>query len=87
MQDVVGNVWEWVADYFGPYGTAEPTTTRGARRRGRERVIRGGAWNGSYATWMRPTFRYQDAPETKSYGIGFRCAADQGRYARDELER
>jgi len=37
-------------------------------------VIRGGSWNGSYASWVRPTFRYKDAPTKRSYGIGFRCA-------------
>ena len=41
---------------------------------GTERVIRGGAWNGSFASWVRPTFRYKDAPAKRSYGIGFRCA-------------
>ena len=46
-------------------------------------MIRGGAWNGAYADWVRPTFRYHDPPETKSYGIGFRCASEQGRFARD----
>jgi eukaryotic-like serine/threonine-protein kinase len=86
VQDLVGNVWEWVADYFGPYDPQPHDNPRGPTA-GRERVIRGGAWNGAYADWMRPTFRYHDPPETKSYGIGFRCAADQGRYARDELEK
>ena len=86
VQDLVGNVWEWVADYFGPYDPQPHDNPRGPTS-GRERVIRGGAWNGAYADWMRPTFRYHDPPETKSYGIGFRCAADQGRYSRDELER
>ncbi|MGO8995749.1 MAG: SUMF1/EgtB/PvdO family nonheme iron enzyme [Polyangiaceae bacterium] len=86
VQDLVGNVWEWVADYFGPYDGAAHDDPRGPTS-GAERVIRGGAWNGAYADWMRPTFRYHDPPETKSYGIGFRCAADQGLYSRDVLER
>jgi formylglycine-generating enzyme required for sulfatase activity len=36
--------------------------------------MRGGAWNGAYTSWVRPTFRYKNAPDTRSYGIGFRCA-------------
>jgi formylglycine-generating enzyme required for sulfatase activity len=73
VQDVVGNVWEWVADYYGPYTTDEQKEPKGPAE-GTERVIRGGSWNGSFAAWVRPTFRYKDAPAKRSYGIGFRCA-------------
>jgi formylglycine-generating enzyme required for sulfatase activity len=65
MEDAAGNVWEWVADAFGAYD--------GSRTTG-ERVIRGGAWNASDAAWVSATFRASALPETKSYGIGFRCA-------------
>ena len=73
VQDVVGNVWEWVADWYGEYGKDELKDPKGPAT-GEEKVIRGGAWNGSYASWVRPTFRYKDAPSKRSYGIGFRCA-------------
>jgi formylglycine-generating enzyme required for sulfatase activity len=82
VSDMVGNVWEWVADYWGSYDAEAKDDPQGPTT-GKERVIRGGAWNGAYADWVRPSFRYHDPPETKSYGIGFRCAAAQGRYARD----
>jgi formylglycine-generating enzyme required for sulfatase activity len=73
VKDVVGNVWEWVADFYGPYASDEQKEPRGPEA-GTERVIRGGAWNGSFASWVRPTFRYKDSPAKRSYGIGFRCA-------------
>jgi formylglycine-generating enzyme required for sulfatase activity len=73
VQDVVGNVWEWVADRYGDYGKDELKDPKGPAD-GEERVIRGGAWNGSYPSWVRPTFRYKDTPTKRSYGIGFRCA-------------
>jgi formylglycine-generating enzyme required for sulfatase activity len=41
---------------------------------GAERVIRGGAWNGTQPSWVRPTFRFKDHPTKRSFGIGFRCA-------------
>jgi formylglycine-generating enzyme required for sulfatase activity/serine/threonine protein kinase len=73
VQDVVGNVWEWVNDYYGPYPKEEQKRPTGPAS-GVERVVRGGSWNGSYASWVRPTFRYKDAPSKRSYGIGVRCA-------------
>jgi eukaryotic-like serine/threonine-protein kinase len=73
VQDVVGNVWEWVADWHGAYSKDEQKAPTGPAQ-GDEKVIRGGAWNGSYASWVRPTFRYRAPPGNRSYGIGLRCA-------------
>ncbi|MCB9607366.1 MAG: SUMF1/EgtB/PvdO family nonheme iron enzyme [Polyangiaceae bacterium] len=74
-KDIVGNVWEWVADWEGPYTKDEKHNPTGAAK-GEKRVIRGGAWNGGYKAWLRPSFRYAMTPDTLSHGIGFRCAAD-----------
>jgi len=74
IQDVVGNVWEWVADYYAPYTAGDEADPHGPSS-GKERVIRGGAWNGAMAAWVRPTFRYHDAQTKRSHGIGFRCAS------------
>ncbi|HEY3496804.1 MAG TPA: SUMF1/EgtB/PvdO family nonheme iron enzyme [Polyangiaceae bacterium] len=71
--DVVGNVWEWVADFYAPY-TAEEKKNPAGPESGEKKVVRGGAWNGSYSTWLRPSFRYSQVPSAMSYGIGFRCA-------------
>ncbi|MEO7113910.1 MAG: bifunctional serine/threonine-protein kinase/formylglycine-generating enzyme family protein [Polyangiaceae bacterium] len=73
VQDVVGNVWEWVSDYYAPY-TADAEVDPKGPAAGTEKVIRGGAWNGGYPSWVEPTFRYKDTPTKRSYGIGFRCA-------------
>jgi formylglycine-generating enzyme required for sulfatase activity len=70
--DVVGNVWEWVADWDGAY-TAEDKSNPTGPSAGARKVIRGGAWNGSFASWLRPSFRYAQDPKAQSHGIGFRC--------------
>lgn len=75
--DVVGNVWEWVSDWYAPYSADAKTNPTGPAT-GERRVIRGGAWNGSYATWLRPSFRYSQDPTALSHGIGFRCAKTLG---------
>jgi formylglycine-generating enzyme required for sulfatase activity len=71
--DVVGNVWEWVADWDGPYQAANQKNPTGPDA-GQKRVIRGGAWNGSFPEWLHPAFRYAQDPKAQSHGIGFRCA-------------
>jgi formylglycine-generating enzyme required for sulfatase activity len=71
--DVVGNVWEWVADWEGAYQASDQKNPTGPDS-GQKRVIRGGAWNGSFAEWLHPSFRYAQDPKAQSHGIGFRCA-------------
>jgi formylglycine-generating enzyme required for sulfatase activity len=72
--DLAGNVWEWTADYYGTY-SPDPVTDPKGPEKGAERVIRGGAFNGSEVDWAKPSYRYRSAPDTYNHAIGFRCAA------------
>ena len=73
LVDVVGNVFEWVGDYMGPYATGAQINPKGPPA-GSTRVVRGGAWNASDVAWVRPSFRHHEDPKKRSHGIGFRCA-------------
>jgi formylglycine-generating enzyme required for sulfatase activity len=73
--DVAGNVWEWVGDWMADYTKDDKKNPTGPET-GTRRVIRGGAWNGSYSSWLRPSFRYAQDPNATSHGIGFRCATN-----------
>jgi formylglycine-generating enzyme required for sulfatase activity len=72
VEDLTGNVWEWVADYYAPYTADDATDPKGPTS-GKDRVMRGGSWNGAQADWVRPSFRFHSPPETRSHGVGFRC--------------
>jgi eukaryotic-like serine/threonine-protein kinase len=76
LDDVIGNVMEWVSDWDGPY-TADPKTDPQGPSTGVEKVIRGGAWNAGNMVWVRPSFRFHFPPASRTHGIGFRCAKAQ----------
>jgi eukaryotic-like serine/threonine-protein kinase len=72
--DLVGNVAEWTADFYAAYTPEAQIDPKGPPG-GKFRVVRGGAWNASGAS-ARPTARHRDPAEKRSFGIGFRCAAE-----------
>ena len=75
IYDLLGNVWEWTADWYKTYEgdslEVDPTGPPG----GESRVLRGGSWilipsdvRASFRDRVLPTYRYSD--------VGFRCSGE-----------
>ncbi|MCS7079859.1 MAG: SUMF1/EgtB/PvdO family nonheme iron enzyme [Chloracidobacterium sp.] len=71
IYDLMGNVWEWCADWYGPYPSEPQTNPKGAPR-GTHKVLRGCSWYFSTVP-CRPTARFRFDP-TLNYWFngGFR---------------
>ena len=73
--DMLGNVWQWVQDDYGPYRSDASTDPLALIKDSTQKVVRGGSWylnpqlvRASYRSGGEPSYRY---------GIlGFRCVGE-----------
>ena len=74
LHDMSGNVFEFVQDWFGAYGSGPETNPTGPAT-GTGRVYRGGSWApGDTPLYCRASFRFQVSPGNQNNNIGFRAA-------------
>ena len=80
LYDTLGNVWEWVQDWYGItyYGNSPESDPKGPGS-GEYRVSRGGSWRGVVRGHARASSRYFLKPDVRSIVVGFRCVRELGR--------
>jgi uncharacterized protein (TIGR02996 family) len=74
LYDMHGNVWEWVADWYGVYEKDDVVNPVGPET-GSDRLLRGGSWF-RYPTEARSASRRRIAPSTRDKGFGFRIVVE-----------
>ena len=76
LYDMMGNVYEWTADWYGPLETSGVSVDPRGPEAGKDKVVRGGSWN-SPSHYLRVSDRIAKTPELRYSDVGFRCVVPE----------
>ena len=76
LHDMLGNAWEWVADWHGAnYYAESPANDPQGPAEGSVRVRRGGSWH-TWPLYARCAYRNWNTPQTRYTLVGIRLVRD-----------
>jgi formylglycine-generating enzyme required for sulfatase activity len=76
LYDVLGNVWEWVNDWYDDkYYQHSPSQDPAGPTSGQFHVLRGGSW-ALPQSLVRVSFRVGLSPASGNFSFGFRCVGE-----------
>ncbi|KAM9374461.1 formylglycine-generating enzyme [Phaethornis superciliosus] len=78
LYNIVGNAWEWTADWWAVHHSTDEVHNPKGPSSGTDRVKKGGSYmcHKSYCYRYRCAARSQNTPDSSASNLGFRCAAD-----------